>query len=152
MLLVSACLAGINCKYSGGNNLRTELQKLVAQGKAIPVCPEQMGGLATPRLPSEIQGGDGVDVLAGKTAVVDNEGKDVTENFQRGAREVLKLARLVGVSQAILKEGSPSCGSNRIYDGSFTGKSCPGQGVTAALLSENGIELLTEDNWPRTEI
>ncbi|MHB1125613.1 MAG: 2-thiouracil desulfurase family protein [Bacillota bacterium] len=147
MLVVSACFAGVNCTYSGGNNIQPGLQKLVAEGKAIPVCPEQLGGLPTPRLPAEIRGGDGKAVWAGKAKVYNQEGKDVTEDFQRGAREVLALSNLVGASRAVLKEGSPSCGSGRIYDGSFTGTPCPGQGVTAALLSHHGIVVLSEDNW-----
>jgi len=145
MIMVSACLAGINCKYDGGNNLIPWIRDLVADGKAIPVCPEQLGGLPTPREPAEIAGGFGGDILEGKARVTTCSGEDVSAAFLRGAVEVLNLARLVGAACAILKERSPSCGSGWIYDGSFTHTPVPGQGVTAALLKENGIPVYSEE-------
>jgi uncharacterized protein YbbK (DUF523 family) len=111
MVIVSACLAGLRCRYDGSKKACEAVMRLVAEGKAIPVCPEQLGGLPTPRLPAEIRGG----------RVVRQDGVDVTAEFSRGAEEVLKLAKLAGATTAILKARSPSCGSGKIYDGSFTG-------------------------------
>ncbi|MBM7582055.1 uncharacterized protein YbbK (DUF523 family) [Caldicoprobacter guelmensis] len=145
MILVSACLAGICCKYNGGDNGVPLIKELVRQGKAIPLCPEQLGGLPTPRLPAEIKGGSARDVWQGKALVVRKDGVDVTENFIRGAREVLKFCREMGIKRAILKARSPSCGKGLIYDGTFTGKLVEGNGITAQLLIDNGIGVLTED-------
>jgi uncharacterized protein YbbK (DUF523 family) len=143
MILVSACLCGINCKFSGGNNLSGEVRPLLAEGKAIPVCPEQLGGLATPRPTAEISGGTGADVLEGRAKVLTSSGADVTDNFTRGAREVLSIAKAAGAKEAILKAKSPSCGCGRIYDGTFSGKLVEGNGVTAELLIRNGITVTT---------
>jgi uncharacterized protein YbbK (DUF523 family) len=122
-----------------------EIQKLIKEGKAIPVCPEQLGGLSTPRNPAEIVGGDGEDVLDGKARVIDNQGRDVTDAFIRGAYETYRIAKTIGADEAILKEKSPSCGSCWIYDGSFQGKKKPGVGVTTALLKRKGIKVISED-------
>ncbi len=126
--LVSACLLGVNCRYDGGNRLRGEAVELAREISVVPVCPEQLGGLPTPREPCEIVGGTGADVLDGHAKVVSSGGEDVTENFLRGAREVLRLARLCGAQKAYLKTDSPSCG--------------PGPGVTAAFLERSGVELI----------
>lgn len=147
MILVSACLVGMNCRYNGGHKLRAELAQMVGQGRALPVCPEQLGGLPIPRPPAEIQGGAGGEVLAGEALVKDKRGADVTEAFLRGARETIKLARLAGAHVAILKEGSPSCGSCRVYDGSFSGKTRAGTGVTTALLKDGGLAVFSEENY-----
>ncbi|MDK2902775.1 MAG: hypothetical protein PWP48_1928 [Clostridiales bacterium] len=141
MYIVSACLAGVNCKYNGGHNADPRIKKLIEEGKAIPICPEQLGGLTTPRRPAEIKGGTGSDVLIGKARVIDADGLDVTEAFVKGAQEVLKLARLAKANKAILKAKSPSCGCGFIYDGSFSGKLIEGNGVTAQILIDNGIEI-----------
>lgn len=148
MIMVSACLAGINCKYDGGNNLIPWIRDMVIQGEAVPICPEEMGGLTTPRAPVEIVGGTGQDVFLGKARVLSQDGIDVTEHFIRGAEEVLKIARKCNAVAGILKERSPSCGSGWIYDGSFTHTPVPGQGVTAALLKENGIPVYSEETIP----
>lgn len=140
MYIVSACLAGMNCKYNGGHNADPRIKKLVEEGKAMPVCPEQMGGLPIPRPPAEIKGGTGRDVLDGKARVVNAEGADVTEAFIKGAREALKLAQLVKADKAILKAKSPSCGCGLIYDGTFSGRLIEGNGVAAQLLLDNGID------------
>lgn len=140
MYIVSACLAGINCRYDGKNNLDKRILKLVKKGKAILVCPEQLGGLTTPRDPSEIIVENGIM----KVKSINN--KDVTENFERGAMEVLKLAKEIGANKAILKSRSPSCGCGVIYDGTFSGKLIQGNGVTAKMLIENGIKVLTEED------
>ena len=111
MLIVSACLAGFPCRYDGKKAINTAVQQLVKEGKAIPVCPEQLGGLPTPRLPAEMK--------AGK--VINSDGNDVTEAFEKGAAVVLEIAKQYGCTDALLKARSPSCGKGRIYDGSFSG-------------------------------
>lgn len=133
-LLVSACLLGVCCKYSGGDNLCPEVLALRDKYNLIPVCPEQLGGLPTPRPPAECFAG----------GVHNNLGEDVTEQFRRGAEEVLKLGQLFGCRAAILKARSPSCGSGIIYDGTFTGTKIPGYGVTAALLLKHGYQVYSE--------
>lgn len=143
MYLVSACLAGINCKYSGGNNENEKVVELVKVEKAILVCPEQMGGLTTPRLPSEIVN------INGERKVIASDGKDVTSEFIKGARETLKLAKMMNIKKAILKSRSPSCGCGRIYDGSFSKTLIDGDGITTELLKNNGIEILNEESIKR---
>ena len=137
MILVSACLVGINCKYSGGNNYNQKIFDLVKEGKAIPICPEQLGGLNTPRKPVELK------VINGKRYAIDNEGNDLTENFERGALEVLNLAKDFNINKAILQPRSPSCGVNKIYSGNFDNKLVDGNGILAELLKQNGIDVLT---------
>ena len=137
MILVSACLCGVNCKYNGKNNLNEECLELLKKGEALLVCPEQLGGLQTPRNPSEIR------IIDGETKVFMNDGTDVTENYKRGAEEVLNLAKKLNIKKAILKRKSPSCGCGEIYDGTFTNTLTKGNGITASLLLENGIEVET---------
>ena len=137
MILVSACLVGINCKYSGGNNYNQKIFDLVKEGKAIPICPEQLGGLNTPRKPVELK------VINGKRYAIDNEGNDLTENFERGALEVLNLAKNLNINKAILQPRSPSCGVNKIYSGNFDNKLVDGNGILVELLKKNGIDVLT---------
>ena len=143
-ILVSACLAGCACRYDGSSNDDDEVARLVAEGRAVLVCPEEDGGLGTPRPPAEIVGGDGHDVLAGRARVVTREGRDVTEEYLEGARRALAAAQAAGATKAILKARSPSCGKARIYDGSFTRTLTAGDGVTTALLTQEGIEVLSE--------
>ena len=131
MMIVSACLAGFPCRYDGKARPCAQVVELVRAGKAIPVCPEQLGGLSTPRTSCEIWDG----------RVVDAEGYDRTEAFRRGARAVLRIAQTYGATEALLQSRSPSCGSGRIYDGSFTKTLTAGDGVTARLLKENGIQV-----------
>lgn len=133
-VLISACLLGINCRYDGGENLIKEIEKLKERYNLIPVCPEIFGGLSTPREPAEI--------IDGK--VINRRGEDVTENFVKGAKETLYLAKLFNCKYAILKERSPSCGYGKIYDGTFSGKLVDGNGITAELLAKNGIEIIGE--------
>ncbi len=135
MILISACLCGVNCKYNGKNNLNEECLELLKKGEAILVCPEQLGGLETPRNPSEIK------IINGEVKVFMNDGKDVTENYKRGAEEVLKLALELNIKKAIFRKKSPSCGCGEIYDGTFTNTLTKGNGITASLLIENGIEV-----------
>ena len=138
-ILVSRCLLGELCRYDGASKPVEEIRKLEKEGYTlIPVCPEAEGGLPTPRPPAEIQK-DG--------RVVNCLGADVTQQYQTGARRALELARIYGCTMAILKEKSPSCGNGQIYDGSFTGTLIPGQGVTAELLTQNGIRVFGESNF-----
>ena len=134
MILVSACLAGVNCKYNGGNNYNEKIMELVRSGEAILVCPEQLGGLSTPRVPAEI--------LDNK--VITKDGRDVTKEYNRGAEEVLRLCKELNITKAILKANSPSCGCGTIYDGTFTGTKINDNGITTRLLLENGIDVITE--------
>ncbi len=147
MKLVSACLLGIKCNWSGDEKyLNRNVLGLAGSEPLLPVCPEQLGGLPTPRSPQEIRGGDGTDVLEGRARVINSEGTDVTAQFIRGAEEALKLARLLGATAFIGKSASPSCSCRRIYDGSFSGRQMPGKGVTAALLEKHGIRLIAEED------
>lgn len=146
MILVSACLAGINCKYNGRNNYIEEFEKMVARGEAMPVCPEQLGGCPTPRPAVEISGGTGADILDGRCCAIRKNGEDVTDKLIKGAEEVLKIAKLTGAGKAVLKARSPSCGLGTIYDGTFTGKLIKGNGVTAELLIRKGIKVTTEED------
>ena len=134
MILVSACLLGCVCRYDGQSKPHPLAQELAKRGLAVPVCPEQLGGLSTPRNPSERRG----------DRVVMNDGRDVTAEYRRGAEEALRLARLYGCTAAVLKERSPSCGKGRIYDGTFTGTLTAGDGVTAELLTAGGIKVYGE--------
>ncbi len=135
-VLVSACLLGVNCRYNGIPKEDAAGKELLAREDItlIPVCPEQLGGLPTPRTPSERKG----------ELVVSSEGEDRTEAFARGAKEALRIAKLYGCAVAILKERSPSCGNKAIYDGNFTGTVVQGEGVTAELLRKNGVKVFGE--------
>ncbi len=144
MLVVSACLVGVNCKYNGENNDNEKVKEFLKDKEYIVVCPEQLGGLTTPRDPSEINIKDGNEVLHGDGKVISCKNIDVTDNFIKGARESLKIAQMFNCKKALLKEGSPSCGCNFIYDGTFSGNKISGKGVTAALFDENNIEVFSE--------
>jgi len=146
VILISACLAGLNVRYNGTNSLDEKIQKLMLENKAVTVCPELMGGFSTPREPAEIVGGNGEDVLDGKATVIEKSGRDVTELYLKGAYATLQKALEVGATQVILKENSPSCGSAEIYNGEFNGTKIVGEGVTTALLRRNNIVVLSEEN------
>lgn len=137
-ILVSACLLGLKTRYNGLDAFSKEAQKELAGRIAIPVCPEQLGGLPTPRPRASIEKGTGADVLEGRSKVIDEHGIDVTGKFVKGAEEVLKTAELTGAKEAFLKEKSPSCGLNLICR---DGDCVPGIGVTAALLSKAGLKV-----------
>ena len=133
-ILISACLLGIGCRYGGKHKANSDVLSLGEKYNLIPVCPEIYGGLPTPRVPSERIG----------DKVMMKDGRDVTENYQRGAREALELCRIYNIKTAILKERSPSCGKGEIYDGTFSGTLTERDGVTAELLIANGIRVLGE--------
>ena len=139
MYLISACLCGVNCKYNGANNYNEKCNELFISGKAVLICPEQLGGLTTPRVPSELQAN-----AEGNGKVITKEGLDVTKEFIKGAKEVVEIAKKLPISAAILKEGSPSCGVNFVYDGSFNGNKVKGKGITTEMLNEIGIKTLSE--------
>ncbi|WP_088809417.1 MULTISPECIES: DUF523 domain-containing protein [Listeria] len=147
MKMVSACLAGIPCRYDGAHKENETLKKLVESGAAISLCPEMLGGLPTPRNPAEIVGGDGKDVWSGTAKVVDNLGADVTEIYKEGARKTLEQLRELGIEQVILKEKSPSCGACQIYDGTFSGGLKKGVGVTAAYLQLHGLSVVSDEQF-----
>lgn len=135
-ILVSACLLGKNCKYNGGNNLNQGVLEFIEGHEVIGVCPEQLGGLSTPRLPAEIVYG----------VVTNKEGVSVDAEFRKGAQTALAVALEKKVDLAILQSRSPSCGVKEIYDGSFSGKKIKGQGVFAKLLSAHGIKVLDAED------
>lgn len=147
MILISACLCGIDCKYNGDNNNHPYFIAMSQQDKALLVCPEEMGGLCTPRKPCEIVGGTGYDVLQGAARVINSDNVDVTESFVNGAHHVLQLAQDSNVEVAILQNRSPSCGVGHIYDGTFNKKLIEGDGVTTALLRQNGIKVITATDY-----
>lgn len=135
-ILVSACLLGLDCKYSGKNNINEKIIKLKDKYTLIPVCPEQLGGLCTPRNPAEICNG----------SVIDKEGNDLTDKFKKGAIETLKLAKMLDCHLAILKANSPSCGFGKIYDGTFKKVLISGMGLTAKLLHDSGITVICDED------
>lgn len=132
-ILVSGCLLGLDCKYDGGNNYSKEIDEFLKDYDVIPICPEIMGGLPTPRIAAERLG----------DKVITKDGEDVTEEFNKGAEQILFLAKKYNVKKALLKAKSPSCGSGKIYDGTFTHTVIKGDGVTAELLKNHGIEIIT---------
>lgn len=137
-ILVSACLLGLCCRYNAESKANERVLTLAKTHPLVPVCPEQLGGLPTPRPPAERKG----------ERVVFSNGTDVTDAFRKGAEETLLLARTLGCKTAILKARSPSCGHGRVYDGTFTGSLVPGSGVTAELLEAGGIAVYTEEELP----
>ena len=148
-ILVSACLLDVNCKYNGASNKNKELYSYMDKYNLIPVCPEQLGGMPTPRYPCEILGGDAKDVIEGRGKVVNSMGEDVTYHFIKGAEEVVNLANLYVCNAAILKSRSPSCGVGKVYDGSFTSTLKEGNGICAELLKQKGFEVYTEMDFKR---
>ncbi len=136
MIIVSACLAGVKCRYDGNDNATNKVIEMVKKGIAIPICPEQLGGLQTPRIPAEIR----------EEKVINKKGENVTSQFEKGAKETLRIAELANCHKAILKQSSPSCGYGKIYDGTHTGRIIKGNGLTAELLSQKGILILTEED------
>ncbi|MGE9984377.1 DUF523 domain-containing protein [Desulfovibrio sp. SGI.169] len=138
LYVVSGCLAGLACRYDGGSNPCAAVIRLVEEGRAVPVCPESLAGLSVPRLPCELAGG----------RVLSQDGRDLTESFLRGAQLALSAAQRCGCTAAILKSRSPSCGFGQIYDGTFSRRLCPGEGIWARLLREAGFALFSEERLP----
>lgn len=136
-IIVSACLLGYNVKYDGKSNLNSELVNFLSNYEVISICPEVMGGLSIPRVPAEIK----------NNKVINQDGLDVTNEYNLGAQKTLEIAKKENIKVAILKERSPSCGSINIYDGTFTHTKINGLGITAKLLKENGIIVLNEENY-----
>jgi len=136
MKICSACLLGTECRYDGKSKPNQKVIELAKSEKLIPICPEQLGGMPTPREQTELNGNRDAITISGKC---------VTENFIRGAKEVLKIAKVLNIKEAILKQRSPSCGCGQIYDGNFLGKIITGDGITAALLKKNGIYIISEE-------
>lgn len=136
-IAVSSCLLGINCKYNGKSNYNEDIIKLKEQYELVPICPEVLGGLPTPRVPSEII----------KNKVINQEGIDVTNNYNEGAKKALTILKENGIKIAILKAKSPSCGKGQIYDGTFSHTLVAGDGVTTKLFLENDILVLNENNF-----
>lgn len=136
MKICSACLLGIRCRYDGKEKRNKKVVGLSRKEILIPVCPEQLGGLSTPREPAEQKG----------KKVYTKSGKDITRNFRRGAEQVLRIVKLFGIREAILKQKSPSCGCGQIPNGTFSGKIIRGDGVTTVLLKKNGVEVITEED------
>ena len=134
VVLISLCLLGTSCRYDGGDNAVPGMCRLMDRCRLVPVCPEQLGGLPTPRTPAERR----------ENRVVTRDGGDVTSAFERGADEVCRLAGFFGAKYALLKARSPSCGAGEIYDGSFTGTRVPGDGLTAERLRAMGLQLFDE--------
>ena len=134
-IMVSACLLGENCKYSGGNNRSEKVLAFIRGHEVFPVCPEVMGGLPTPRTPAEIV----------QDTVINKAGVNVDQAYRLGAQKALEIAKREKIDMAIMQPRSPSCGAKEIYDGTFSGRRIPGMGVTAALLKENGFCVVDAD-------
>ena len=139
-VIVSACLLGENCKYNGGNNKNQKIIDFLLDKEVVPVCPEVMGGMSTPRLKSEID-------FNNKNKVINEHKEDVSEFFIKGANKALEKVYNSDAKIAIVKEKSPSCGKNKIYNGKFDGTIIDGSGMFTRLLKENGIKVLTEEDF-----
>ncbi|MCP4218772.1 MAG: DUF523 domain-containing protein [bacterium] len=152
-ILISTCLLGILCRYDGrrtGSVLSpAALQYLKERYHLVPVCPEQLGGLPTPRKPVEIQGGDGIDVVNNRASVQSQDGEDYTEQFLVGARFVLDIARITGATKMITQKNSPSCSADNIYDGSYSRACKKGYGVCAAFLKAHNFQLIDIDAFEK---
>ncbi|RRE70603.1 DUF523 domain-containing protein [Klebsiella pneumoniae] len=149
-LLVSACLMGFQVRYNGSEGTAGgDAVPLAAGGRLVIHCPELAAGLPTPRLPAEILGGTGGDVLAGRARIVESDGRDVTEHYQLAAWLALSAAREAGCQAALLTDGSPTCGSQFVYDGSFRGRRKAGAGVAADLLRAHGITVFSDGQIPQ---
>lgn len=147
MILVSACLAGFNCRYDGQNCFNKDVFEMIQKGKAIPICPEVMGGLETPRNPIELKLDEN-----GEYKAIDKNGVNRTTEMMNGARKCLQIAKSYEAKNAILKSKSPSCGFGEVYDGTFTGKLVEGNGIAAKILSENKIKILNENNFNKEDL
>lgn len=147
--LISKCLLGVPCRFDGQERINegTATFKALLDSGSIAVCPEESGGLPTPRPPAEIQGGTGEEVLEGKSKIVNIDGRDVTSEYLLGAKEILETAQQSEIKMAILKSRSPACGVEQIYDGSFNGRLKKGRGIAAALLIKNNIKVISDEHF-----
>ena len=136
IILVSACLLGVNCKYNGKNNKNDKVLDYIKDKYVIPICPEVFSGLTTPRTPSEIR----------DDKVINKDKIDVTKYFEVGALKTLEIAKTLNIKKAILKQKSPSCGCGKIYDGTFSGNIINGDGITTKILKENNIDVISEED------
>jgi len=141
--MVSACLVGVHCRYDGGHSTCRDLMDFFSSVPFIPFCPEQLGGLPTPRLPANIKNGDGHDIFSGQAKIINAAGEDVTDAFRKGSEEAYALARLTGSSLAIMKSRSPSCGLRTPHCEKAPGG---GTGVTAAFFQSHGIKVFELDS------
>ena len=151
MIGVSACLGGLCCRYDGRHQAVFELKELLAQKEAISVCPEVLGGLPIPRDPAEIVNGNGFDVWEGTAQVMTNQGEDVTELFKAGAKRAYRKLQEKGIQQLVLKDKSPSCGSQWIYDGTFSGTLKQEVGVATAYFLLQGMDVQSESQWLKAQ-
>ncbi len=139
MVLVSGCIVGIHCRYNGSTDIKEDVMQRLKEINLVPLCPEQLGGLPTPRPRAWISSGDGGDVLSGRSSIITETGEDVTDNFIRGAKEVEMIVKLLGIKSAYMKSKSPSCGFGKIWNGD---KLVDGNGVCTALLVQNNVEII----------
>lgn len=146
MLGISSCLAGIACRYDGNHNEIKQIKDYLADHEAVLICPEVLGEMSTPRTPAEIVGGDGFDVWQEEARVIDKNGQDVTESFKQGAIRAYEKLEKQQITELILKERSPSCGSKKIYDGTFSGTKINGVGVATAYFINHGIKIYSEES------
>lgn len=145
MIAISACLAGIPCRYDGRSKPHAACQAMLLAEGALLVCPECLGGLPTPRPPAELPGGSAQDVWEGKRPILNREGQDVTEAYMAGAQRLLALCQRQEITEVWLKAKSPACGCGKVYDGSYSGRLVDGDGLAAALLKRNGIRVICVD-------
>jgi uncharacterized protein YbbK (DUF523 family) len=146
MMLVSSCLIGLEPRYNGEGPRDDSLMEFLKDKRFIPVCPEQLGGLSTPRKPCEIQ------IHDGEEKIINIDGEDKTHFFIKGANEVLKLVKEFDIKYAIFKERSPSCGKGKIYDGSFSSTLISGDGIAAKMLTEAGVKVYNENNFKEMKL
>lgn len=142
MIGISSCLCGINCKYNGENNLNPIFLEMLNKGEAVPICPEQLGGLSTPRVPAEIQ-----KDKEGKIQVITKNNTNVTKEYFLGAERALKILKALEIDTVILKSKSPSCGYGKIYDGTFSKNLIEGNGITVDLLLKNNIKVINDEDY-----
>lgn len=145
MIIVSACLAGINCNYKGESKANERVISLIKEGKA-PVCPEQLGGLTTPRSGARILSGKGEDILDKKSELITDNGNNITKEYIKGAEETLRIIKMFNCNTSILKQGSPSCGKGKTQGGNSERKLVQGDGVTVSLLKRNNIKVYSEED------
>lgn len=139
-VLVSGCVVGMHCRYNSAADVKEDVMLRLKETNFVPLCPEQLGGLPTPRPRAWISSGDGSDVLSGRSAILTEAGEDVTDNFVRGAKEAELIVKLLGIKSAYMKNKSPSCGYGKIW--SASGGLVDGNGVCAALLAQNNVEII----------